>query len=159
MPIRSAISRDFKYLVDIYVKAFRTSFRGHLPDIYLDTFNEKSPPAITVLEGFKNGTVFVYEEDAPLGFIQLIETGGQMELKLLYISPDAQGKGIGKQLLSKTTEFAQQRGYSEVIIWTLQNGPGRGFYEKHGARVTGKNRRWIEDTIIVELMLPVKRDQ
>jgi phosphinothricin acetyltransferase len=75
----------------------------------------------------------------------------------IYIAPEAQGKGIGKALLSAGIEASEQAG-----IWTLQtaifreNTASLALHEKCGFRVVGIRERIAQregvwrDTVLME---------
>ena len=67
------------------------------------------------------------ENGTPLGFMG-IEDG---RLEMLFLAPDARGKGIGKALIQ--TGIADY-GVAEVAV-NEQNPQARGFYEKMGFTV------------------------
>jgi ribosomal protein S18 acetylase RimI-like enzyme len=68
----------------------------------------------------------------------VLETDGQLAgfmaiagdfVDQLYIHPDFQRRGLGKELL----DFAKRQSAEHVWLFTLQiNGNGRAFYEKNG---------------------------
>lgn len=67
------------------------------------------------------------ENGAPLGFMG-IEDG---KLEMLFLAPDARGKGIGKALITKGIA---DYGVTEVAV-NEQNPQAKGFYEKMGFAV------------------------
>lgn len=67
------------------------------------------------------------ENGAPLGFMG-IEDG---KLEMLFLAPDARGKGIGKAFIEKGIA---DYGVTEVAV-NEQNPQARGFYEKMGFTV------------------------
>ncbi|MBD0257113.1 MAG: GNAT family N-acetyltransferase [Cytophagales bacterium] len=68
-----------------------------------------------------------------LGFIGV--AGNKIEM--LFIHPDARGKGIGKQLLGYAVDHL---GTDEVDV-NEQNGQAVGFYRHAGFQVTGRSER------------------
>ena len=73
------------------------------------------------------------ENDAPLGFMG-IEDG---KLEMLFLAPDARGKGIGKALIEKGIA---DYGVTEVAV-NEQNPQAKGFYEKMGFVVYRRTER------------------
>ena len=54
----------------------------------------------------------------------------------MYVSKDAQGKGIGKQLLNFAELAVKEKGQNEIIIWAFkQNQKALDFYKKAGYQI------------------------
>ncbi len=68
-----------------------------------------------------------------LGFIGVADN----KIEMLFVHPDARGKGIGKQLLRYAVG---QLGADEVDV-NEQNGQAVGFYRHAGFQVTGCSER------------------
>jgi DNA-binding MarR family transcriptional regulator/GNAT superfamily N-acetyltransferase len=64
------------------------------------------------------------------------EQGGLSRLRLLYVEPAFQGRGIGEALVSTCLEFARSVGYARVTLWTHSILEGaRRIYARHGFRL------------------------
>ncbi|MCZ4244605.1 GNAT family N-acetyltransferase [Pedobacter punctiformis] len=58
---------------------------------------------------------------------------GCVELVKFYLSPNSRGKGIGKKLMEKSIESAQQLGYNEIYLESFPElSTAIGIYEKVG---------------------------
>jgi len=58
------------------------------------------------------------------------------EIWRIYISAEAQGKGIGGQLLTFAEQTARANGYAEIIIWAFsKNTRAIKFYQKYGYQI------------------------
>jgi putative acetyltransferase len=58
---------------------------------------------------------------------------GYAELVKFYLSADARGKGIGKQLMEKSIESARELGYTHLYLESLPHyARAVGIYEKQG---------------------------
>lgn len=89
------------------------------------------------------GDVRVVELDGRIIAFAVIEEG---VLRHIYVTPDAQRRGIGTALLEETMR-AQPSGFT---LWTHQgNERARSFYEKHGlhaiAFTDGENEERMPD--------------
>lgn len=61
---------------------------------------------------------------------------GSFEIWRIYVTASEQGKRIGGQLLTFSEQYAKEKGYTEVIIWTFkENTQAISFYQKHGYRI------------------------
>jgi ribosomal protein S18 acetylase RimI-like enzyme len=56
------------------------------------------------------------------------------EVFTLYVAPDWQNQGIGRQLLLALFERLVAQGCGSVIIWVLRDNPSRFFYQRLGGR-------------------------
>lgn len=58
---------------------------------------------------------------------------GAFEVWRIYVSKEAQGKGIGKTLLTFAEQQARTGHFHEIVIWAFkENAHAVLFYEKHG---------------------------
>jgi len=67
------------------------------------------------------------------------------EVSLIYLEPQAVGKGIGRALFARAVTDLQQRGYAQAILWVLEtNARARQFYEAAGWTADGasKTEEW-----------------
>lgn len=64
-----------------------------------------------------------YNEDNPIGFLYLKETGKDtVELAVMGILKKYHRKGIGKELFGYAKKFACEKGYSFIQVKTVQMG-------------------------------------
>jgi len=71
----------------------------------------------------------------PLGCVGLrpIEPDGCCEMKRLYVSPKARGRGLGRVLIDAISKEAKRTGYSEMRLDTLPTmAEAISLYEKAG---------------------------
>ena len=57
------------------------------------------------------------------------------EVYMLYVLPDAQGLGIGRQLLRAMFARLEECCLHSALIWVLRQNPSRFFYERLGGRL------------------------
>jgi GNAT superfamily N-acetyltransferase len=96
--------------------------------------------AIGFLKNFKPGReqCWIAEVDGHLaGSIFLTDEGnGLSRLRLLYVEPAFQGRGIGDALVSTCLKFARSVGYQRMMLWTHSILEGaRRIYTKYGFRL------------------------
>jgi ribosomal protein S18 acetylase RimI-like enzyme len=81
------------------------------------------------------------ENETPLGFIGIESfTPEKDELKIhkIYVLPDAQGKGIGRKLIEKAIEIAQEKKIGNVILNVNRFNKAVSFYQKLGFNITSE---------------------
>ena len=121
--IRRYVVDDF----DAVTRLWRVAREIAFPDFmtrHPHTFEEDCDYFSNVI--LKNNDVLVLEMDGQLaGFMAM--TGDFIDH--LYIHPDYQRRGLGKEFL----DFAKRQSAEHVWLYTLQiNRNGRAFYEKNG---------------------------
>ena len=73
-------------------------------------------------------TVGAFEEDMPIGFLCLKETGREtIELAVMGVLKDHHRKGIGRALFEKARQIAKEQGYSFMQVKTV----AMGYYEDY----------------------------
>lgn len=95
-----------------------------------------------ILEGYAVTTeqigrdvVFAADCDGCLiGFYSLVLEGSP-ELDLLFVADEAQGSGLGRELISHSKQVARKLGVDQVMI--VSHPPSVGFYERMGATRVG----------------------
>ena len=71
------------------------------------------------------------ESGVPAAFMGI----GEQKLEMLFLAPEARGKGHGKRLL----QYGIERYAVREVTVNEQNPQARGFYEHMGFRVTGRS--------------------
>ncbi len=81
------------------------------------------------------GAIFLaYEQHQPLGCFAVRPFEGSIcELKRMYVKPEAQGKGWGKQMMTKAIEVGRALGYATMRLDTLPTmAPAIALYKSAG---------------------------
>lgn len=118
---------------------------AHLADEY-------GPPA---------GACFLADVDGGYrGCIALRRFGeATAEIKRLYVSPDARGRGIGRRLVERVVSEAKQLGYARAVLDTLPSmTEARALYESMGFHSIEPYRfNPVAGTAFLELVLDAAR--
>ena len=59
---------------------------------------------------------------------------GSGEIFTLYVHPDHQDRGIGRQLMGAAFAGLREKGLAKGYVWVLHSNPARYFYERMGGR-------------------------
>ncbi len=146
---RPCTTEDLQVLCSFSRKLFFEAFRDTCSPEDMDAFLEHTYNADRIrgdLEDPDTAFWFLYLDDAPVGYIKVNEGSAQtdirdaeaMELERIYVSGEAQGKGLGSYLMDRVIETAGQKGkkYVWLSVWE-NNFRAIAFYEKHGFRKAG----------------------
>jgi ribosomal protein S18 acetylase RimI-like enzyme len=142
--ITKATIEDFLYINILVNSAYRgeSSKKGWTTEADLLGGIRTTEEGLT--ETFKKSDTVILkytEAEQILACMMLVEKQNSLYLGMLTVSPDLQGKGIGKKLLKSAEIFARENGIptiemtvisvrSELIAW----------YERHGYAKTGETK-------------------
>lgn len=146
--LRRATVADAQAIAAIRIEGWRTSYRGMIPDTYLDNMqlDENVLHWRTILQAMptKEDSLFVYvavNDEEVVGFVsamKLLEPKMDKgaEINAIYLRPQWQRCGIGKRLLHKAARSLQAMGCNSCVIWVIDgNSQARNFYEELGGEI------------------------
>jgi ribosomal protein S18 acetylase RimI-like enzyme len=142
--VRQARLTDAQAIGRIEVETWRTTYAGMLPDRVLLGMSEQRQ--IASWAGFlrhRPGDVFVAEAEGSQGLSGFGNCGPQREQTLgyggevytLYVRPEAQGAGVGRELLLALFARLIHCGHRSALIWVIRANPSRFFYERLGGKL------------------------
>jgi GNAT superfamily N-acetyltransferase len=137
------VPADAAAIARVRVDAWRATYRGMIPDAYLDAMSVDAGAAQwrRILDAPPGRfAVFVAEEDdAVVGFASGLlldppKQGCDAELAAIYLRADRQRTGIGRRLVGAVAAALRNRGVTALLTWVIAgNRPARAFYEALGA--------------------------
>jgi ribosomal protein S18 acetylase RimI-like enzyme len=146
--LRPARSADARAIARIHVETWRTTYPGMVPDKALIdmTVDSKARSWRVALEKPNAAGAVLLAEEAGNGVIGFASAGHNRhpnlpfagEVETLYVLPDWQNQGIGRQLLSGCFEALRGHGFASAMVWVLADNPARFFYERMGGRRAGE---------------------
>jgi GNAT superfamily N-acetyltransferase len=146
--VRKAVLDDAYDFTYVQITAWKISYKGIVPDWYLDSLNveetvEKTKNKLemttaTRYVGILDGKIIAilsinlcFDEDQP-------EAG---EIGALFVLPEYQSRGYGKQMESFAIAEFKNRGIHNVVVWTLvASVQANVFYKKCGFELEGSTR-------------------
>ena len=140
---------DAEALAGVHILAWRETYRGLLPDAYLARMSEQAhtrrfvhtllrpgPDDLTLAAADRRGLVG-YAQGGP----SRRGIAGEAEVSTLYLVREAQGRGLGRQLLVETARALAARGAVSLVISVLRdNAAARGFYDQLGGEAEPPRR-------------------
>lgn len=73
-----------------------------------------------------------YREEKSVGFIHLQPNHEVLKLQKIYILPEFQKAGIGREFINFCKDFCQQNNFKELELQVNRENPAVTFYIKHG---------------------------
>lgn len=141
--VRPARIEDAKAIARVEVETWRSTYAGMVPDRVLLGMSERRQTSSWIdflrhcpedalvaqslcgkIVGFGNCGM---QRDRAMDF------GG--EVYTLYVLPDEQGFGLGRQLLDGLFRRLVACGHGSALIWVVEANPSRFFYERLGGRL------------------------
>lgn len=117
---------------EIYAReyGFTAEFEALVADIAAKFAKNFRPAAekawIAEIDGERAGAVFVVRR-----------TAATAQLRLLIVTPQARGKGLGGRLTDECIAFARSKGYGKLMLWTQSHLDGaRALYQSRGFKCT-----------------------
>lgn len=144
--IRAATVEDAPAIAAVRVESWRTTYRGVIPDAYLDGMRVEDSTTLwlrilSAPTGDKR-MVFVAEDaSGVLGFSAAMKLPEPKfcvlaELTGIYLQPHAQRQGIGRKLLAAAARACIAENAPDMLVWVItQNEAARKFYEGLGAQL------------------------
>lgn len=159
MIIRKAKDEDAKRIAKVHVDSWRTTYKGIVPDLFLERLNYEEREEIWK-KAIPTGSVFVAENETGeiIGFANGgKERSGQYpgyvgELYAIYLLEAFQGQGIGSLLVKKVMEYLKELGLFPMVIMAISENPACKFYEAIGGKKIGTEEAEIGGKKLTEVV-------
>lgn len=133
--LRPATGDDHEGIVKVFLQCWRQSYAGVLPQITIDAMTEHRAASLwtdLLLEG--KGVVHVAEDEHTVMGVTRFEILDRIGIvHSLYVSPHAQGRGLGTLLLKGAQTIMGAGGAHSLRLWVFaDNAPSIRFYGRLG---------------------------
>ncbi len=143
LPIRQATVEDALGIAEVHVRGWQTTYRGMIPDAYLDAFSieERARRWDHLLHNPERQEFIFVAVDAEQRIAGFSSGGPNRtqdapeytgELYSIYLRADVQRGGLGSSLARHVVDELLARGYDSMLVWVLSENPARRFYEAMG---------------------------
>ena len=162
--IRPAQPEDAQDLARVRIDAWRSAYRGLVPDEYLASMNYQAETERweqQLGDPVRRRNIFAAEmRDHAVGFavcgpVRPDSIAGVVckgELYAIYLLPVYQGMGIGRQLVRQCAQDLVDRGLQDMVLWVLKdNHPACGFYQRLGGILAGEKSIEIGEKTLLEV--------
>jgi ribosomal protein S18 acetylase RimI-like enzyme len=146
--IRPAVPADAAVVADIHHHGWTDSYRGLLPNAYLDSLDADAclNRGTSALPDGPPLTILVAELDRRVvGFVTVgpstdADATAAGEIWDLWVTADARSRGVGAELLRVALDHLAPH-HQAALVWVLRtNARGRTFYAQAGAVHDGMTR-------------------
>lgn len=153
--IRRAIRRDAAAIADVHDTAWRQTYRGILPGAELERMIARRGPAWWDRAIRQRVSILLLEhDDTPAGYVTFGRSRARTlpyrgEVYEIYLMPEYQGLGFGKQLFRAAQDALVAQGRRSFVVWALSdNDTACAFYERQGGRSVGRSVDNIGDVLL-----------
>ena len=163
--LREAGQTDAVSLSELAIETYSAAF-GHSftpSDLTVHLERHLSPTCFSTL--LKSDTVLIAEvEGRCIGYVQFgaadTSQDGSQEVRKLYVHPDFQNKGVGKQLMEAALSHPSLQKAKEMYldVWEHNKGAQR-FYARYGFEVVGARPFYVASEAETSLDLIMVRSQ
>lgn len=145
MMLREARPDDAAAIAHVQVETWRTTYRGIVPQRYLDTLSVewRAQTWERILDASESSHCAFAVQADEVGIVGFANGGPERngdpvytgELYAIYILDAFHGLGFGKRLVQAVAERLQAQGHSAMLLWVLSDNPARRFYESLGGQL------------------------
>ena len=135
--VRLAGENDSAAIADVLFAAFSQFEHEYTPE----SFAVVTPSVDEIATRFAEGPLWVAERDGKMtGTVSVRTEPEGVYIRSMAVHPEAQGIGIGHNLLDSVDEYFGSSQQDRIFLYTTYFVPGaKELYEKHGFR-------WVRDT-------------
>lgn len=171
--IRHASVNDAVKIAEIHVHSWQTTYRGIVPDSYLQKLDvgQKTEFWKATLEKpdavYKSEIWIACIDGQPVGFATWgknrdTTTPYQAELYAIYVLAEHQKRGVGTALYQQLTQFLRNNAYKSFCVWSLDsNRNAHKAYEAWGLHIAPAFRKeilldeiWLEEILHIGEVIP-----
>ena len=161
--IREAKRSDVEGMVKVRVDTWKAAYKGIVPDEFLENLSYQHISERWKKAFWENRTpgveVFVAENEQK-EIVGIAICGPELsqdpichgEIYALYVLPQNQNQGIGRELVATCVQYlVQQLEVKTMLIWVIAENPYRKFYETLGGKMVREKIKEIGGKEILEV--------
>ncbi|MEO7659423.1 MAG: GNAT family N-acetyltransferase [Pyrinomonadaceae bacterium] len=115
-------------------RLLREAFGPYRSGYTVDAFEYTTPTAETIESRFAEGPIWLaVDGEEVIGTVSVMSDDGRLYIRSMAVTPTAQGRGVGRQLLETLESYAREKGFKKLYLYTTFVLPvARPMYEKNG---------------------------
>lgn len=141
--IRKITQEDARICAQIHVQSWRETYRGIVPDEYLDSLDVEKRIDLWKININDNALSIYVAEVENMGVVGFFIASANRspsfqdfgEICAIYLLKKYHHQGIGRALFNRAFRVLKERGFKKVSLWALKDNPTVVFYSKMGGRV------------------------
>jgi ribosomal protein S18 acetylase RimI-like enzyme len=163
--IRPARIEDAGDIAKVQVETWLDVYAGIIPDGYILSLNieNRCRQWLAALSEKQRSQEIFVAQDAGGSVVGFSSAGPgrkndqpaghkfDAEIYTLYVAPDFQGFGLGRQLINSMLAALRHRGCRDAFLWVISANPARFFYEAMGGQIVGERIERFADTDLAEI--------
>lgn len=158
MRIRTARPDDAGAIAQVYVETWRNAYAGLVPNEVLVGMAEPRQRRQWKTQ-ISSGDMVLVADHPDYGIVGMGSCGpcrekrfvGSGEIYTLYVLPEWQEEGHGKDLLTAMLRVLCSSGFDGAVLWVLSSNPSRFFYEAMGGQQVAQREEYLWQTVLHEL--------
>ncbi|GAK10679.1 GNAT family N-acetyltransferase [Geomicrobium sp. JCM 19039] len=136
MVIRNAKVEDARGIAHVHVQSWKTTYRGIVPQTYLDGLDEttRTERWVKIITEVNNTKVATNDEGKVVGFVNYGRSeryAADGQVYALYLLESHQRRGIGAELLEAAKTEFQREGWHTYAVEALVDNPSMAFYRNN----------------------------
>lgn len=124
--IRPVGGTDVTAIAALQVRAWQENYGHFVDEAHMPVVGDRE----ALLQDLLPGQAWLAERDGQIAGVIGLADG---EVKVLYVDPPHQGRGVGSALLAHAEAQLRAGGHVRATLWAFRdNVDGRAFYERRG---------------------------
>jgi ribosomal protein S18 acetylase RimI-like enzyme len=134
MEIRFAECKDLHILENLARRIWPNTYSDIISKEQMEFMLNWMYSTDTLSQQWQDGHEFylISKDNADVGFIALEQAGQELKVNKVYVLPEVQGCGAGKQLMDKAIERAKTKKCTHLFLQVNRANKAKFFYDKLG---------------------------
>ncbi len=122
---------SFSIIRDLAYKIWPISYKGMVSDeqIYYMLNERYTDEGIQLAINAGLNFKLAEQDKEFVGFLAYSFVENKLKLNQIYVLPETQGSGIGKQIMDHVVEIAREKNLGSIILTVNRNNPAVNFYK------------------------------